>query len=96
MKRLIFWLIIPALALLGCNRDDDFGKNEIKPVPYTVSLRYDASKYPDVADKGVANVTVTMENAATGDKITGKTDANGDLKLEAVLPEIIALKPNFS
>ncbi|MGG7551346.1 DUF4876 domain-containing protein [Chryseobacterium arthrosphaerae] len=92
MKRLIFWLIIPALALLGCNRDDDFGKNEIKPVPYTVSLRYDASKYPDVADKGVANVTVTMENAATGDKITGKTDANGDLKLEAVLPGNYSIK----
>lgn len=87
MKRLILLLIIPVLALLGCNRDDDFGKNnEIKPVPFTVNIKYDASKYPSVADKGVANVTVIMKNNATGDQITGKTDANGDLILNAVLP----------
>lgn len=87
MKRLILLLIIPVLALIGCNRDDDFGKNnEIKPVPFTVNIKYDASKYPSVADKGVANVTVIMKNTATGDQITGKTDANGDLKLNAVLP----------
>ncbi len=87
MKRLIFLLIIPFFALISCSRDDDFGgKNEIKPVPFTVNIKYDASKYPAVANKGVANATVTMENAATGDKIIGKTDANGDLKLDAVLP----------
>jgi hypothetical protein len=87
MKRLILLLIIPFLALIGCNRDDDFGRNnEIKPVPFTVNIKYDASKYPSVADKGVANVTVMMKNNATGDQITGKTDANGDLKLNAVLP----------
>jgi len=87
MKRLILLLIIPVLVLIGCNRDDDFGKNnEIKPVPFTVNIKYDASKYPSVADKGVANVTVIMKNTATGDQITGKTDANGDLILNAVLP----------
>ncbi|AZA85289.1 DUF4876 domain-containing protein [Chryseobacterium lactis] len=87
MKRIILLLIIPILTFVGCNRDDDFGKNnEIKPVPFTVNIKYDASKYPQVADKGVANVTITLENKATGDKITGKTDANGDLKLTAVLP----------
>lgn len=87
MKRLLLLLIIPVLALVGCNRDDDFGgNNEIKPVPFTVNIKYDASKYPGVADKGVANVTIIMENSATGDKITGKTDVNGDLKLNAVLP----------
>lgn len=87
MKRLILLLITPVLVLIGCNRDDDFGKNnEIKPVPFTVNIKYDASKYPSVADKGVANVTVIMKNTATGDQITGKTDANGDLKLNAVLP----------
>ncbi|PWN61932.1 DUF4876 domain-containing protein [Chryseobacterium viscerum] len=87
MKRLILLLIIPILALIGCNRDDDFGKNnEIKPVPFTVNIKYDASKYPSVADKGVANVTVILKNSATEDKIIGKTDANGDLILNAVLP----------
>lgn len=87
MKRLILLLIIPVLVLIGCNRDDDFGKNnEIKPVPFTVNIKYDASKYPSVADKGVANVTIIMKNNATGDQITGKTDANGDLILNAVLP----------
>ncbi|NIF04365.1 DUF4876 domain-containing protein [Chryseobacterium sp. Tr-659] len=87
MKRLIVLLIIPILVFVGCNRDDDFGgNNEIKPVPFTVNIKYDASKYPSVADKGVANVTITMSNAVTGDKIIGKTDANGDLKLNAVLP----------
>lgn len=87
MKRLIVLLIMPVLVLIGCSRDDDFGgNNEIKPVPFTVNIKYDASKYPSVADKGAANVTVTLVNAATNDKITGKTDANGDLKLTAVLP----------
>lgn len=87
MKRSILLLVMPILILAGCSRDDDFGgNNEIKPVPFTVNIKYDASKYPSVADKGVANVTITMENAATGDKVTGKTDANGDLKLNAVLP----------
>ncbi|UKB82939.1 DUF4876 domain-containing protein [Chryseobacterium sp. MEBOG06] len=93
MKRLIILLIIPVLALVGCNRDEDFGgNNEIKPVPFTVNIKYDASKYPSVADKAVANVTVTMENAATGDKITGKTDANGDLKLTALLPGTYSIR----
>ncbi|REC49743.1 DUF4876 domain-containing protein [Chryseobacterium pennipullorum] len=93
MKRLILLLIIPVLALIGCSRDDDFGgNNEIKPVPFTVNVKYDASKYPNVADKGVANVTLTLENSATGDKITGKTDANGDLKLTAVLPGNYSIK----
>jgi len=87
MKRLILVFIIPVLTIIGCNRDDDFGKNtEIKPVPFTVNIKYDASKYPSAADKGVANVTVILKNTATGDQITGKTDANGDLKLNAVLP----------
>ncbi|MFZ4929928.1 DUF4876 domain-containing protein [Chryseobacterium sp. Mn2064] len=87
MKRLIILLILPVLVLLGCNRDDDFGgNNEIKPVPFTVNIKYDASKYPAVADKGVANVTITLVNAATNDKIIGKTNADGDLVLSAVLP----------
>ncbi|CAD0220817.1 DUF4876 domain-containing protein (plasmid) [Chryseobacterium panacisoli] len=87
MKRLILLLVIPVLALVGCNRDDDFGgNNEIKPVPFTVNIKYDASKYPSVADKGVANVTVILKNTATEDQIIGKTDANGELKLDAVLP----------
>ncbi|WP_288445590.1 DUF4876 domain-containing protein [uncultured Chryseobacterium sp.] len=87
MKKLILVFIIPVLTIIGCNRDDDFGKNtEIKPVPFTVNIKYDASKYPSAADKGVANVTVILKNTATGDQITGKTDANGDLKLSAVLP----------
>ncbi|UKB80752.1 DUF4876 domain-containing protein [Chryseobacterium sp. MEBOG07] len=93
MKRLIVLLIIPILFLVGCNRDDDFGGNkEIKPVPFTVNIKYDASKYPSVADKGAANVIITMENAATGDKVTGKTDANGDLKLSAMLPGTYSLQ----
>ncbi|MCW1960974.1 DUF4876 domain-containing protein [Chryseobacterium viscerum] len=87
MKRLILLLMIPVLILSGCNRDDDFGgNNEIKPVPFTVNIKYDASKYPSVADKGVANVTVILKNAATEDQIIGKTNADGDLILDAVLP----------
>lgn len=87
MKRLILLLVIPVITLLGCNRDDDFGgNNEIKPVPFTVNIKFDASKYPSVADKGVANVTVILKNTATEDQIIGKTDENGDLKLNAVLP----------
>lgn len=87
MKRLILLLIVPVLTLVGCNRDDDFGgNNEIKPVPFTINIKYDASKYPSVADKGVANVTVILKNTATEDQIVGKTDANGELKLDAVLP----------
>lgn len=79
--------MIPVLILSGCNRDDDFGgNNEIKPVPFTVNIKYDASKYPSVADKGVANVTVILKNAATEDQIIGKTNADGDLILDAVLP----------
>ncbi|WP_330747399.1 DUF4876 domain-containing protein [Chryseobacterium sp. CP-77] len=87
MKRFILLLVIPVMTLLGCNRDDDFGgNNEIKPVPFTVNIKFDASKYPSVADKGVANVTVILKNTATEDQITGKTDENGELKLNAVLP----------
>ncbi|WPO92116.1 DUF4876 domain-containing protein [Chryseobacterium sp. HR92] len=87
MKRLILLLMIPVLIFSGCNRDDDFGgNNEIKPVPFTVNIKYDASKYPSVADKGVANVTVILKNAATEDQIIGKTNADGDLILDAVLP----------
>ncbi|UTX50559.1 DUF4876 domain-containing protein [Chryseobacterium sp. MA9] len=87
MKRLILLLMIPVLILVGCNRDDDFGgNNEIKPVPFTVNIKYDASKYPSAADKGVANVTVILKNTVTEDRIIGKTDANGDLILDAVLP----------
>lgn len=79
--------MIPVLIFSGCNRDDDFGgNNEIKPVPFTVNIKYDASKYPSVADKGVANVTVILKNAATEDQIIGKTNADGDLILDAVLP----------
>lgn len=86
MKQSILLLILPVLVLIGCNRDDDFGKNEIKPVPFTVNIKYDASKYPSVADKGVANVTVILKNSATEDQIIGKTNANGDLVPDAVLP----------
>lgn len=87
MKRFILLLVIPVMTLWGCNRDDDFGgNNEIKPVPFTVNIKFDASKYPSVADKGVANVTVILKNTATEDQIIGKTDENGELKLNAVLP----------
>ncbi|KGT10318.1 DUF4876 domain-containing protein [Elizabethkingia anophelis] len=85
MKRIITLLLLPLLLLVGCRKDDDFGgAQEMRPVPFTISIKYDQSKFPNTA--GAANVTVNLENVATGAKISGTTDNNGDLKLDAVMP----------
>ncbi|AIL44710.1 DUF4876 domain-containing protein [Elizabethkingia anophelis] len=85
MKRIITLLLLPLLLLVGCRKDDDFGGNqEMRPVPFTVSIKYDQSKFPNTG--GAAKVIVNLENVATGAKISGTTDNNGDLKLDAVMP----------
>lgn len=42
MKKLIFLLLIPVIFLIGCNRSDDFnGNNEIRPMAFTVTVKFD-------------------------------------------------------
>ncbi|MCL1670683.1 DUF4876 domain-containing protein [Elizabethkingia sp. HX XZB] len=87
MKRIITLLLLSLLVVVGCRKDDDFGSDQgIRPVSFTVSVKYDQSKFPNMANKGAAKVTVNLENTATGAKITGVTDDNGELKLDAVMP----------
>ncbi|MCJ7932745.1 MAG: DUF4876 domain-containing protein [Chryseobacterium sp.] len=85
MKNIITYLFLPVLILItGCKREDDFGGGgELQPVPFTITAKYDAVK---LSGKNAANVDVILENTSTGDKIIGKTDANGELKFEAILP----------
>ncbi|MBV8328398.1 DUF4876 domain-containing protein [Chryseobacterium sp.] len=89
MKNIITYLFLPLLILvvLGCKREDDFGSSsDLQPVPYMVKVRYDAAKFGQLGGKGAANSTVTLENISTGDKVIGKTDINGELHFNAILP----------
>lgn len=71
------------LVLTGCSRDDDFGgAATLAPVPFAVTVKYD----PAVGGAAAANTKVVLKNTATGEEVTGTTDANGELKLTKVLP----------
>lgn len=86
MKKLIFLLLIPVIFLIGCNRSDDFnGNNEIRPMAFTVTVKFDNAS-GNVANKGAANAKVVLVNTLTRDSIKGNTDANGELKLNSILP----------
>lgn len=85
MKNIITYLFLPLFLLItGCKREDDFGGGgDLQPVPFTIAAKYDVEK---LGGKKAANVDIILENISTGDKITGKTDTNGELKFEAILP----------
>ena len=86
MRKLIFLLLIPVIFLIGCNRGDDFnGNNEIRPMAFTVTVKFDNAS-GNVANKGAANAKVVLVNTLTRDSIKGNTDANGELKLNSILP----------
>lgn len=87
MKKIIF-LLLPILVLLvGCSRDDDFGSdNQIQPVPFTVTVKYDPSKFGAIGGHTASGAKVKLTNTLTGDEITGTTDQNGELKLTELLP----------
>lgn len=83
MKKIITYLVLPLILFTGCKRDDDFGSgSDLHPVPFTIAAKYDSK----LEGKEAANVNVILENTSTGDKIIGKTDENGELKFNAILP----------
>jgi len=92
-KKLLLLVTSVLLIIAGCRKDDDdFGSSTaLQPVPFTVTVKYDASVGGAVAK----DATVTLTNDATGDVITGQTDANGELKLTEVLPGTYSLLANL-
>ena len=84
MKNRFYLLLISMLMIVtACRNDDDFGSaQELTPVPFKVLVKFDASAGGKVA----ANAAVTHTNTATGENLTGTTDANGELSLTQVLP----------
>ncbi|MDR6527920.1 hypothetical protein J2787_003312 [Chryseobacterium rhizosphaerae] len=83
MKNIITYLFLPLLILTGCKREDDFGSgSDLQPVPFTIAAKYDAK----LSGKEAVNANIILENTSTGDKIIGKTDVNGELKFNAILP----------
>lgn len=81
-KQLLFLALSLLMILTGCRKEDDFGGASLQPVPFTVSVKFDAG----VGGNPAKNAAVSLKNSATGDVITGTTDANGELKFAAVLP----------
>lgn len=91
-RKILFLVMSFLLVLTGC-RDDDFGNgNNLTPVAFNVLVKYD----PSVGGQNAANTNVTLKNTETGETITGKTDANGELKLAQVLPGTYDITANIA
>ena len=82
MKKIVLFLCVAILAVVGCSRQDDFGTGgDLKPNAFSITV-----KYSQANNALASNAKIKMENTSTGDVITGTTNSNGELKLDNVLP----------
>ncbi|KMQ64900.1 hypothetical protein ACM46_11870 [Chryseobacterium angstadtii] len=91
-KKVLFLMMAFLLFLTGCRDDDFVGGNNLTPVAFNIQVKYD----PSVGNIAAANTNVTLKNLETGETVTGKTDANGELKLAQVLPGTYDVTANIA